>query len=68
MTTEELKHYYSIFFFNDFLEGDNNWELFKDFQFVNKFFTREEAANCIIANENNRFVNKILTILEIFQQ
>ena len=63
MTTEELKHYYSIFVFRGSFPS-----IYRDFNFINKFFTREEAANAIIANENNRFNNLTLTILEIFEQ
>lgn len=65
MTTEELKHYYSIVYAGSTTEG---WKMYRSIQFINKFFTREEAANAIITNENNRFNNLTLTILEIFEQ
>jgi len=64
MTTEELKHYYSIYFLNE----DDNWKEFKDFKFINKFFTKSEAGNAVINIENNQFKGKTLTILEIFEQ
>ena len=64
MTTEELKHYYSIFYLAPTQMGAIPY---RSLGFVNKFFTREEAANAIINNENNRFNNLTLTILEIFE-
>lgn len=62
MTTEELRHYYSIAEFRGQFPS-----IYRGLGFENKFFTREEAANAIIANENNRFNNLTLTILEIFE-
>ena len=63
MTTNDLKHYYSIAEFRGQFPS-----IYRDLGFNNKFFTKTEAANTIIANENNRFNNLTLTILEIFEQ
>ena len=64
MTTEELKHYYSIYYMNFGVEG---WAIYRDLGFENKFFTKAEAANKI-TEEPERFNNLTLTILEIFEQ
>lgn len=63
MTTEELNHYYSIFKIED-----KKVVAYRSLGFYNKFFTRQEAASIIISNENNRFDDLTLTILEIFEQ
>lgn len=62
MTTEELKHYYSIYF----LESDGSFRHLYKLGFVNKFFTKLEAANYITENQE-KFNNLTLTILEIFE-
>ena len=65
MTTNDLKHYYSIFYLAPTQMGAIPY---RSLGFNNKFFTREEAANAIINDEENRFKNLTLTILEIFEQ
>ena len=63
MITNDLKHYYSIAIIH---EGKTN--KYRELGFINKFFTKSEAATCIIENKDNKFEDLTLTILEIFEQ
>lgn len=64
MTTEELKHYYSIYYMNFGVEG---WAIYRELGFENKFFTKQETST-YITEHPNQFEGLILTILEIFEQ